>query len=139
MVDIQASLKLNNLATSLRVRARLYVLDENYDAAIDDLMNAIELTKNETLKEKMREELSSVESQAEYYRTLKHNHYVTLGQCSSCPSPHPPLTTPVGISRTSREADIKKAFRRESLKHHPDKVIAMHMLRLILLHLRSCS
>lgn len=79
MIDIQASLKLNSLATSLRIRARLHVLGENYDAAIDDLTNAIELTMNETLKEELREDLSSVESQAEYSRTLKHNHYVILG------------------------------------------------------------
>lgn len=79
MTDIQASLKLNSLATSLRIRARLHVLGENYDAAIDDLTNAIELTMNETLNEELREDLSSVESQAEYSRTLKHNHYVILG------------------------------------------------------------
>lgn len=80
MIDIQASLKLHTLATSLRIRARIYVLDENYDAAIDDLMNAIELTMNEALKRELREELSKVESQAEYSRTVKHNHYDILGQ-----------------------------------------------------------
>jgi len=28
----------------------------------------------------------------------------------------------LGVSRDCSEADIKKGYRRESLKHHPDKV-----------------
>lgn len=47
------------------------------------------------------------------------------------------LVTPTGISRTCREADIKKAFRRESLKHHPDKV--GHHVRLTRLHISFYS
>ena len=33
----------------------------------------------------------------------------------------------LGISRDCSESDIKKAYRRESLKHHPDKVSFLNL------------
>jgi hypothetical protein len=35
----------------------------------------------------------------------------------------------LGVARDCNEADIKKAYRRESLKHHPDKVRLADFLR----------
>ncbi|TFY66767.1 hypothetical protein EVG20_g4309 [Dentipellis fragilis] len=105
MVDIKASLLLcPSSYKALRIRGSINLLDENYDTAIDDFKQAMEAADTESAKSTMESLLRQAEAQAKKFRNKPKDHYETLG-----------------LSRGCTEAQIKKAYRQASLKHHPDK------------------
>ena len=110
MADTEASLLLSPSAfKALRTRARILLHQEKFDAAIADFKSAIQQAQTEGSAtdadvRALKAELKKAE--AALKRSKSKDYYKILG-----------------VSRDCTEADIKKAYRRESLKHHPDKVI----------------
>ncbi|KAK2467691.1 hypothetical protein APHAL10511_000285 [Amanita phalloides] len=106
--DTEASLTL--LPTSykaLRTRARLNLHFEKYDASVSDFKSAIQQAQTEGNATDadvrgLKTELKKAE--AALKRSKTKDYYKILG-----------------VARDCSEADIKRAYRRESLKHHPDK------------------
>ncbi|KAA1466814.1 TPR-like protein [Dentipellis sp. KUC8613] len=105
MADVKASLLLcPESYKALRTRGAINLLGENYDAAIDDFKQAIEAADTESARRTMESLLRQAETQAKKFRNKPKDHYETLG-----------------LSRGCTEAQIKKAYKQASLKHHPDK------------------
>ncbi|KAI0058879.1 protein prenylyltransferase [Artomyces pyxidatus] len=106
LVDIEASILLYPTSfKALRTRARIQLHLESYDAAIADFRKAIEQAEFEAVDAEVRSlrgELKKAE--AALKRSKTKDYYKILG-----------------VPRDGNDADIKKAYRRESLKHHPDK------------------
>ncbi|KAN0086110.1 hypothetical protein V8E55_007244 [Tylopilus felleus] len=106
LIDTEASLAL--LPTSfkaLRTRARIHLHLKNFDSAVADFKSSIEQAEFEGANadvRSLRAELKKAEAALERSKTK--DYYKILG-----------------IPRDCSEADIKKAYRREILKHHPDK------------------
>jgi hypothetical protein len=91
----------------LRTRARIRLHKEQYEDAIADFRAALEQAEFESADgdvRALRGELKRAE--AALKRSKTKDYYKILG-----------------VPRDCNEADIKKAYRRESLKHHPDKVL----------------
>jgi DnaJ homolog subfamily C member 7 len=109
LADTDASLALFPTSfKALRTRARIYLHLEKYDAAIADFKSAIQQAQTEGSSTEndvraLRSELKKAE--AALKRSKTKDYYKILG-----------------VARDCGEADIKKGYRRESLKHHPDKV-----------------
>jgi len=107
LVDTEASLLLQpGSFKALRTRARIRLHKEQYDDSIADFRAAIEQAEFESADgdvRALRGELKRAE--AALKRSKTKDYYKILG-----------------VPRDCSEADIKKAYRRESLKHHPDKV-----------------
>ncbi|KAH9973383.1 hypothetical protein BJV74DRAFT_197470 [Russula compacta] len=104
LVDIEASLRLQPLFRTLRTRAHIRMHNKEYDDAIADFRLALELAEFEgedSHAHDIRAELILAEAVLE---RSKMDYYEILG-----------------IPRGCNEADIRKAYLRESLKHHPDK------------------
>ena len=87
---------------ALRTRARAQLVLERYEDAVRDFNSALEYADTDTEKRALRTELKKAE--AALKRSKTKDYYKILG-----------------LARDCTEADIKKAYRRESLKHHPDK------------------
>ncbi|KAG6860002.1 hypothetical protein C0995_000644 [Termitomyces sp. Mi166 len=106
LVDTDASLTLYpHSFKALRTRARLNLHLEKYDASIADFKSAIENVGGEGTEadiRALRAELKKAE--AALKRSKTKDYYKILG-----------------VARDASETDIKKAYRKESLKHHPDK------------------
>ncbi|KAI6041227.1 hypothetical protein EDC04DRAFT_3089205 [Pisolithus marmoratus] len=106
LADTEASLALCPTSfKALRTRARINLHLEKMDAAVADFKAAMEQAGIEGAGADvtaLRTELKKAE--AALKRSKTKDYYKTLG-----------------LSRDCTEADIKKAYRRESLKHHPDK------------------
>jgi len=106
--DTDASLTLCPTSfKALRTRARLNLHFENFDASISDYKSAIQQAQTESTAtdgdvRALRTELKKAE--AALKRSKTKDYYKILG-----------------VARDCTEPDIKKAYRRESLKHHPDK------------------
>jgi hypothetical protein len=113
LVDTEASLVLQpGSFKALRTRARIRLHKEQYEDAIADFNAAIEQAEFESAGgdvRTLRTELKRAE--AALKRSKTKDYYKILG-----------------IARDCNEADIKKAYRRESLKHHPDKVLTSRPL-----------
>ena len=109
LVDTEASLVLQPSSfRALRTRARIRLHKEQYDDAIADFRAALEQAEFESADgdtRALRGELKRAE--AALKRSKTKDYYGILG-----------------VPRDCNEADIRKAYRRESLKHHPDKVCA---------------
>lgn len=107
LVDTEASLIIQpGSFKALRTRARIRLHKELYDDAIADFRAAIEQAEFDSADgdvRTLRGELKRAE--AALKRSKTKDYYKILG-----------------IPRDCNETDIKKAYRRESLKHHPDKV-----------------
>ena len=107
LIDTEASLVLQpGSFKALRTRARIRLHKEQYEDAIADFRAAIEQAEFESADgdvRALRGELKRAE--AALKRSKTKDYYKILG-----------------VPRDCNEADIKKAYRRESLKHHPDKV-----------------
>lgn len=107
LADTEASLALvSSSFKALRTRARINLHMEKYDRAIADFKSAIQqagIEGNDADVRALRSELKKAE--AALKRSKTKDYYKILG-----------------VARDCNEADIKKAYRRESLKHHPDKV-----------------
>ncbi|KAG5353588.1 hypothetical protein C0989_005109 [Termitomyces sp. Mn162] len=106
LVDTDASLALYpHSFKALRTRARLNLHLEKYDASIADFSSAIENVGGEGTEADIRALRSELKkAEAALKRSKTKDYYKILG-----------------IARDASETDIKKAYRRESLKHHPDK------------------
>lgn len=106
LIDTEASLVLQpGSFKALRTRARIQLHKEKYDDAIADFRSALEQAEFESADgdvRALRGELKRAE--AALKRSKTKDYYKILG-----------------VARDCNEADIKKAYRRESLKHHPDK------------------
>jgi DnaJ family protein C protein 7 len=93
---------------ALRTRARIKLHLEDLDACVADFHSAIQQAQTEGSAtdadvRALRAELKKAE--AALKRSKTKDYYKILG-----------------VSRDCSESDVKKAYRRESLKHHPDKV-----------------
>jgi len=91
---------------ALRTRARINLHLEKYEGAVADFKSAIEqagMEGNDADVRALKADLRKAE--AALKRSKTKDYYKILG-----------------VSRDGNEGDIKKAYRRESLKHHPDKV-----------------
>jgi DnaJ family protein C protein 7 len=106
--DTEASLLLSpNSFKALRTRARIKLHLEDLDACVADFHSAIQQAQTEGSAtdadvRALRAELKKAE--AALKRSKTKDYYKILG-----------------VSRDCSESDVKKAYRRESLKHHPDK------------------
>lgn len=106
LADTSASIELNSQSFKVyRTRARTYLRLEKYEAAIGDFKTAIEQAKSEGCEadaKALQTEMKKAE--VDLKRSKTKDYYKILG-----------------VSRECTEVEIKKAYRRESLKHHPDK------------------
>ena len=111
LADTEASLELNPTSfKALRTRARIHLHLEKYDAAIADFNSAIEqagFEGSDADVRALRAELKKAEIALKRSKTK--DYYKILG-----------------VNRDCSDTDIRKAYRRESLKHHPDKVCFCH-------------
>ncbi|KAJ7597541.1 hypothetical protein C8J56DRAFT_818164 [Mycena floridula] len=108
LVDTDESLLLSpNQYKALRTRARIHLHLESYDKCVVDFKSAIEaamgdgMTSDTEIKN-LKAELKKAEIALKRSKTK--DYYKILG-----------------LKRDCTEAEIKKAYRRESLIHHPDK------------------
>ncbi|KAF9517087.1 hypothetical protein BS47DRAFT_1375789 [Hydnum rufescens UP504] len=106
LIDTSASLKIHpSYYKSIRTRARIRLALEEYEEAIEDFKSALESSAIEasTAEQKsIEKEIRLAEVQLKRSKTK--DYYKILG-----------------VSKTASQPDIKKAYRRESLIHHPDK------------------
>ncbi|THH08431.1 hypothetical protein EW145_g2718 [Phellinidium pouzarii] len=106
LTDINASLDLYPSSfKALRTRARINEYLEKYDSAVADFKQALEYAASEggaADQSSLRIELQKAEVALKRSKTK--DYYKILG-----------------VARDCSEIEIKKAYRRESLKHHPDK------------------
>ncbi|CEH15947.1 Molecular chaperone (DnaJ superfamily) [Ceraceosorus bombacis] len=106
ITDCDGALNLNpGYSKALRTRARSKLKNENYEEAVRDFKAAVEESQasgNATELNALKQELRSAE--ADLKRSKKKDYYKILG-----------------VPKDASSADIKKAYRKESLKHHPDK------------------
>ena len=109
LADTDASLLLApNSFKALRTRARINLHLEKFDSSIADFKSAIQQAQTEGSAtdadvRALQSELKKAE--AALKRSKTKDYYKILG-----------------VSRECTEIEIKKAYRRESLIHHPDKV-----------------
>jgi len=107
LIDTEASLVLQpGSFKALRTRARIRLHKEQYDDAIADFRAALEHAEFESADGDVRTLRGEIKrAEAALKRSKTKDYYKILG-----------------VPRDCNEADIKKAYRRESLIHHPDKV-----------------
>ncbi|KAJ3530602.1 hypothetical protein NM688_g7685 [Phlebia brevispora] len=106
LTDADASIELNPTTFKVyRTRARANLHLEKYEAAVGDFKSAIEYAENEGSDSDVRALRSELKkAEVDLKRSKTKDYYKILG-----------------VSKESTEVEIKKAYRRESLKHHPDK------------------
>lgn len=106
LLDTEASLALYSTSfKALRTRARINLHLEQYDAAITDFRASMEQAEFEGVDADVRALRSELKkAEAALKRSKTKDYYSILGVAKDC-----------------TEVEIKKAYRRESLKHHPDK------------------
>ncbi|KAH9942881.1 DnaJ-domain-containing protein [Amylocystis lapponica] len=114
--DIDSALNLKpQYFKALRTRARIYVGLELYESAVDDFTAALqhgtaEMSASDV--DALKAELSRTEQAAVLERNKEKDYYKILGLSS----------------RYCTTADIKKAYRIASLKHHPDKASIFYLV-----------
>lgn len=107
LADTEASLLLNPTSfKALRTRARIHLHMENYDAAIADFKSAIEQAGFENCDADVRALKNELKKAEVALKRSKTKDYYKI----------------LGVERDCTDAEVRKAYRRESLKHHPDKV-----------------
>ncbi|KAI0796257.1 protein prenylyltransferase [Irpex lacteus] len=106
LVDVEESISLNDFSFKVyRTRARIYLHMEKYDAAIADFKTAMEQAESEGSDADVKALKSDLKkAELDLKRSKTKDYYKILG-----------------VSRDCTEVEIKKAYRKESLKHHPDK------------------
>jgi DnaJ family protein C protein 7 len=115
--DTDASLELTPTSfKALRTRARIHLHLEHYDQCVADFKAAIQQvgmdgSAGEADLRALKTELKKAE--AALKRSKTKDYYKILG-----------------VQRDCTEQDIRKGYRRESLKHHPDKVCRCFIFKL---------
>jgi len=108
LADTDASLTLFPTSfKALRTRARIHLHLEKYESAVADFKSAAQQAKtegNSTDNDVRALQAELKKAEAALKRSKTKDYYKILG-----------------IARDCGETDIKKAYRRESLIHHPDK------------------
>lgn len=90
---------------ALRTRARIHLHLENYESSVADFKAALEQAKFEESAAEVRSLQTELKkAEAALKRSKTKDYYKILGVAKDC-----------------TEAEIKKAYRKESLIHHPDK------------------
>lgn len=92
-------------------------------ASIDDIMREAREAELEAESARIREEIARLEAER---ATMARNEIARLETERAATAPPPPpspraLYETLGLSRDATEADVKKAYRKQCLKHHPDK------------------
>ncbi|GAC93624.1 hypothetical protein PHSY_001189 [Pseudozyma hubeiensis SY62] len=105
IADCDAALQLDpGYVKALRTRARALLAVEKYEDAVRDFKKALEeaSVSGGREAEQLQRELRSAE--IDLKRSKKKDYYKILS-----------------VSKDASDSEIKKAYRKESLKHHPDK------------------
>ncbi|TFL02283.1 hypothetical protein BDV98DRAFT_58122 [Pterulicium gracile] len=103
LTTISASLALSPTSfKALRTRARIHLQLESYEDAVRDFKSAMDHAESDADRKAAQTEVKKAEVALKRSKTK--DYYKILG-----------------LARDCNEADIKKGYRRESLKHHPDK------------------
>ncbi|KAH9904236.1 DnaJ-domain-containing protein, partial [Epithele typhae] len=104
--DVNQSLELRpSHYQALLCRARIHVCLELYNSAVEDFQSALEAGKSSMPPyERKQVEAELLDARTAHQREADQDHYTVLGLSEDC-SPN----------------DVKKAFRKLSLLHHPDK------------------
>ena len=119
LADTEASLQLNPSSfKALRTRARINLHLEQYDAAIADFKSAIEQAGFENCDADVRALKTELKKAELALKRSKTKDYYKI----------------LGVQRDCTEVEIRKAYRRESLKHHPDKVRVSMLAVMICVH-----
>jgi len=106
LADTEASLRLNQASfKALRTRARIQLHLEKYDAALADFKSAIEQAEFEGCDQDVKVLKGELKKAEIALKRSKTKDYYKI----------------LGVARDCTEIEIKKAYRKESLKHHPDK------------------
>ncbi|OSD00025.1 protein prenylyltransferase [Trametes coccinea BRFM310] len=106
LADVEVSLELDSTSfKAARTRARIFVHMEKFEAAISDFKSAIEQAELEGSDADVRALKAELKKAEVALKQSKTKDYYKI----------------LGVERTCTEMEIKKAYRRESLKHHPDK------------------
>jgi len=88
---------------ALRTRAKVHLARNEYETAIHNFEEAYQAApKGSAMEAELQKELKS--AKIDLKRSKEKDHYKTLG-----------------VHKEASESEIKKAYRRESLLHHPDK------------------
>jgi len=104
LADCDACLEINSsYFKALRTRARVHLANEDWEAAVRDFKAAYELAPAGSNDEAgLKREVQEAEGALK--RSKLKDHYKTLG-----------------VDKDATETEIKKAYRKMSLIHHPDK------------------
>ena len=123
LADTNASLEL--VATSykaLRTRARISMASEDYQAAVTDFkasLEQVQIEGSQTEERALRQELK--EAEIALRRSKSKDYYKILGLSVTSWRQIALTAGSKDIQKDSTEHDIKKAYRKQSLLHHPDK------------------
>ena len=111
LVDIEASLVLRPSSfNALRTRARIRLHKWQFEDAIADFRAALERAVFESADEDVRTLRDELKLAEAAHKRSKDRYKI------------------LGVSRDCDEAIIRKAYLRESLEHHPDKVTPLMLL-----------
>ncbi|KIM55987.1 hypothetical protein SCLCIDRAFT_270096 [Scleroderma citrinum Foug A] len=123
LADTEASLTLVSTSfKALRTRARINLHLEKFDAAVADFKAAVEQAGTEGADGDVRTlRIELKKAEAALKRSKTKDYYKILGWLLHRLARLICSRLFLGLVRECTEIDIKKAYRRESLKHHPDK------------------
>ncbi|KNZ60133.1 hypothetical protein VP01_1606g4 [Puccinia sorghi] len=111
---------------ALRTRARAKKGDSQLDAAIADFEAASKIAPTPKDKTEIVNEIKSIKVLIARGKYVDHYKVcdlicIQIGSTREYVCGHEQSLTVLGVSRNASDDDIKKAFRKQSLIHHPDK------------------
>lgn len=108
-----------NYPKALSRRATLHEMIRDYNQAIDDLQRLITVLENQLKEQSCKKNGSSSSSKKELKLAQRR---LSLMEDMANKGTSLDLYLILGIKESDMESDIKKAYRRAALRHHPDKV-----------------